>query len=722
MTDIVLTPVTTGYNLNSINSNFTKLQNIINDDVLHLEGGSNTLRQDLDFNGHAALNLRLGGLNAPILPNDAVRLVDLTTEAGIRQASDSSLQTQINNIIVNQNSGTIGYATLAALNADLNKPDGTVAYVTNDPTAANNTTYRKSGATGTGSWVQAVDRITNLTTSLSASSGSNTIGFISRLTGGVSRTLQDKLNESTSLQDFMSVSQINSARSRDGLVDHTSAFQAAIASGVQALYIPDGVYNLTSGITITDKAFRIFGNGNGASELRYSGTGTFITFNSTNILSPFVMRDLTLTTTSTLGGTALACNWAETFNGRVDVKCTIENVQVRGVNEGTQGWAYGFTFNQGVNVFISHCGLTGRDTGGSGSTSQASKTASTCAITFTGGVYPCELKLTDNIINNWDQGLTTTGAVEGVYVASTTFGQCRLGLNLSATTFSPGIGGGSALFRPGLLVHDCHMDVYQVAVYNNGMIQGSIHDNLFYANSTGTQSAALIQMINTGDIHIHNNVLVPFNTNFLPTAISVSSANGVYIYDNVLSAGSWATGISIASGVTNVRYGRNKFNGSYSVTDVNDAGTRTTAGRRGVLMSVSTNPSIANNATTPVSWDTIQYDTDGFWSAGAPASLVIPVGSGIKRVKLSASGVFQPNGTGTRDAHIRKNSVDNYPGSPNPQFPATPPAASNVFWSFETAIIPCTGGDVFDLAVFQNSGAPLGMIAARTWLALEVCD
>ncbi len=54
-----------------------------------------------------------------------------------------------------QNSGTVGYATQADLYADLNHPDKTVAYVTNDSTATNNGTYRKSGDAGSGSWVQA---------------------------------------------------------------------------------------------------------------------------------------------------------------------------------------------------------------------------------------------------------------------------------------------------------------------------------------------------------------------------------------------------------------------------------------------------------------------------------------------------------------------------------------------------------------------------------------
>jgi|LGVE01.1.fsa_nt_gb hypothetical protein len=53
-----------------------------------------------------------------------------------------------------------GYATLADLQADLAPNDGALAEVTNDPTVDNNWVYRKSGASGVGSWVKAsTDRI-----------------------------------------------------------------------------------------------------------------------------------------------------------------------------------------------------------------------------------------------------------------------------------------------------------------------------------------------------------------------------------------------------------------------------------------------------------------------------------------------------------------------------------------------------------------------------------
>ena len=62
---------------------------------------------------------------------------------------------RVSAVEVGQAGAVIGYATKALLTADLAPVDKTVAYVTNDATPANNGTYRKNGATGAGTWVQA---------------------------------------------------------------------------------------------------------------------------------------------------------------------------------------------------------------------------------------------------------------------------------------------------------------------------------------------------------------------------------------------------------------------------------------------------------------------------------------------------------------------------------------------------------------------------------------
>lgn len=86
----------------------------------------------------------------------------------------------------------MGYATLALLNADLAPIDGSIRWVTNDPTVTNNGAYRKNGGTGTGTWTQATDRISTVKTATDQLMAIETIGLpigVTPVTGSVQNSL-----------------------------------------------------------------------------------------------------------------------------------------------------------------------------------------------------------------------------------------------------------------------------------------------------------------------------------------------------------------------------------------------------------------------------------------------------------------------------------------------------------------------------------------------------
>jgi hypothetical protein len=60
---------------------------------------------------------------------------------------------QVDAAIAGMNSGVIGFSTKALMDADLDHDDAQLADVTNDSSPENNGRYRKSGASGSGSWV-----------------------------------------------------------------------------------------------------------------------------------------------------------------------------------------------------------------------------------------------------------------------------------------------------------------------------------------------------------------------------------------------------------------------------------------------------------------------------------------------------------------------------------------------------------------------------------------
>ncbi|YP_001294645.1 hypothetical protein ORF052 [Pseudomonas phage PA11] len=133
MTDITLQNITSGYNVTKINYNFDVIEQSINEDILHLKGGNNTMLQDLDMNSYALLNVktdvtnpdslltvadgdvryynitgdtlegtfnagqqRMTNLRKATAPTEAVRKQELDEEAAARAAGDASLQGQLN--------------------------------------------------------------------------------------------------------------------------------------------------------------------------------------------------------------------------------------------------------------------------------------------------------------------------------------------------------------------------------------------------------------------------------------------------------------------------------------------------------------------------------------------------------------------------------------------------------------------------------------------------
>lgn len=73
--------------------------------------------------------------------------------ASAAAASAAAAAASANAMALSSASGVIGYATKALMDADIAHIDGTVAYVTNDAIAINNSIYRKTGALNAGSWV-----------------------------------------------------------------------------------------------------------------------------------------------------------------------------------------------------------------------------------------------------------------------------------------------------------------------------------------------------------------------------------------------------------------------------------------------------------------------------------------------------------------------------------------------------------------------------------------
>lgn len=132
--------------------------------------------------------------------------------------------------------------------------------------------------------------------------------------------------------------------------------------------------------------------------------------------------------------------------------------------------------------------------------------------------------------------------------------------------------------------------------------------------------------------------------------------------------------------------------------------------------------SIATGTLTSISWDSKDWDTEGFWSSGS--TITIPKNKGIKRVRLTANAVFTANATGSRMIEFAYNGAHAQSGM---AFRAQPGADT----SFSTGIgnvceLIVKGGDTIAVQVDQDSGSTLsigaGGVPADTFVICEVVE
>jgi len=174
--------------------------------------------------------------------------------------------------------------------------------------------------------------------------GSALIGFIQAGTGAVPRTVQDKLRDTVSVQDFGAVG--------DGVADDTLAIQNAISAFPAAggtLYFPAGRYRVTDTITVLNKCVSFQGDGSG--QIASSTSGSYIEFDGLGTKNGLVfdnvdgasMRDMAIVakaSTRPTGGYLVV--YQGTSGGFYHA--TWDNVMVDGGYNG-MWWKNGFFFH-----------------------------------------------------------------------------------------------------------------------------------------------------------------------------------------------------------------------------------------------------------------------------------------------------------------------------------------------------------------------------------------
>jgi len=151
-------------------------------------------------------------------------------------------------------------------------------------------------------------------------------------------------------------------------------------------------------------------------------------------------------------------------------------------------------------------------------------------------------------------------------------------------------------------------------------------------------------------------------------------------------------------------------------------------GFKGVLLAVSSGTTFTTATTSPLAWDTVSYDTDGFFDfVGDPQRITIP--AGINRVQFSAQVHWDTSTVGDRRLIMRKNDlaqVDNDPENGQVMFhwdpSSTLTSTLDNYMQGVTPVMQVEEGDYFRLYGRQGTGGDLDIESGGTWLQMQVLD
>jgi len=152
--------------------------NDVNDEGAHIAAAikykTSTVHSALEFisTDINELTNEIGDVSLSVNNIESVSSVNAENISSL-QMQNTIQDSRIRAVEAGQGSGVIGYSTQTELFANLNFDDGYVGYVLNDTIATNNGTYRKSGASGTGSWIQSRQDLASQAYQLSSSNDSD---------------------------------------------------------------------------------------------------------------------------------------------------------------------------------------------------------------------------------------------------------------------------------------------------------------------------------------------------------------------------------------------------------------------------------------------------------------------------------------------------------------------------------------------------------------------
>jgi len=431
-------------------------------------------------------------------------------------------------------------------------------------------------------------------------------------------------------------------------------------------------------------------------------------------------------------------------------------------------------------AFLNAISLPIDDVGEYPAASESACTVSQNGIIWKGTQSCVELWVTNCAIHRWNYGVVVQGQAEGVYINNGSFVVCGTGvywstdnrkpnLFINATHMSVFNGAVVTSNVEEIFISNCLFYIHQQANGATSLIDlthtinTKIVNNIFRSRSNYDHIAIALKSNYSSPPSIGTQyVLISGNTIGGSSEGAIDSLSGGIFTPGSDNARFHRVLVCQGDGLfTNIKVRDNQYIGYINgFADLSNSATGNVSfdGVEGVLVSNSDATadagafSISNESETVITWDSTTRETGrsepqsggtsyppggvgtfpAQWFSTSLSSSRVYIPFGVTRVKITAQVAWQANGSGYRRIYFKKNGTANFIGNSiithvPVQNSGTPPpvpsgsASHETFMTISTPVIPVSGGNYFELYVWQNCGSTLSLNKRnwKTWMSIE---
>lgn len=269
----------------------------------------------------------------------------------------------------------------------------------------------------------------------------------------------------------------------NGSVDDTAAIQAALDSAAEQVYFPEGVYKITSALTITNQNKVLFGFGpRGGTEIRQVTSGANGIVVSNNDAYRFGLSGIKLGASNEPSGVGLTITYsaASVPQDRYHFNLHFQNVVFSGSDDGGRSgaWATCVKLVNCDNAHFFNCVFRGKwDVSAALTSEDRYWLAGTTGVEFTAptDIQPVNMKMLSCEFRNLEVSYTSSGDMEGMTFQNNYIVQCKYGPNVDFTALTK-----ADTLDPGLFFQSNHINTQRYSLKVSGAYEAFITHNEFY--------------------------------------------------------------------------------------------------------------------------------------------------------------------------------------------------------------------------------------------------